>query len=243
VAASPEGISLTDRLIVALDVRSGAAATRLVEQLGDAVSFYKIGSELFTLAGPGIVQHVKERGKRVFLDLKFHDIPNTVARAVQAAAAMEVDLFTLHASGGHQMIAAAREAVGDSATRLLAVTLLTSFGVDDAEQVWGKQINSLREEVVRLAQLAADAGAHGVIASPLEAEMLKRRHGADFLVVTPGIRPAGAERGDQVRIATPGDAIRAGADYLVVGRPVIEASDPLAVVAQMQEEMKQVFAQ
>jgi orotidine-5'-phosphate decarboxylase len=236
VAASPEGISLTDRLIVALDVRSGAAATRLVEQLGDAVSFYKIGSELFTLAGPGIVQHVKERGK-------FHDIPNTVARAVQAAAAMEVDLFTLHASGGHQMIAAAREAVGDSATRLLAVTLLTSFGVDDAEQVWGKQINSLREEVVRLAQLAADAGAHGVIASPLEAEMLKRRHGADFLVVTPGIRPAGAERGDQVRIATPGDAIRAGADYLVVGRPVIEASDPLAVVAQMQEEMKQVFAQ
>lgn len=233
---------MTDRLIVALDVKSNAAALRLVERLGDAVSFYKIGSPLFTRSGPDIVKKLKQMGKRIFLDLKFHDIPNTVAHAVNAAAALEVDLLTVHSSGGTEMIKAAREAGGDNGPRILAVTVLTSFGVDDAEQVWGKQLNSMREEVTRLAQLAADAGAHGVIASPLEAETLKRRHGADFLVVTPGIRPAGATRGDQVRTATPADAVRAGADYLVVGRPVIDADDPVAVVTQMQAELTQVSA-
>ena len=234
---------MTDRLIVALDVKSSAAAARLVEQLGDAVSFYKVGAELFTLAGPDIVRELKRSGKRVFLDLKFHDIPNTVARAVQAAVTLDVDLLTLHASGGGKMMRAARAAVAESDTRLLAVTLLTSFGVDDTEQVWGKEINSLREEVNRLAQLAAETGAHGVVASALEAEMLKRRHGADFLVVTPGIRPPGAQRADQVRTATPAEALRAGADYLVIGRPVTEAADPRAVVAQMQEEMTQAAVQ
>ena len=234
---------MTDRLIVALDVKSRAAADRLVDELGDAVSFYKVGLSLFTRCGPDIVKKLKQKDKRVFLDLKYHDIPNTVAQAVMSAASLNVDLLTIHASGGARMIAAAREAVGDSGPRILAVTLLTSFGVDDTEQVWGKQLNSLREEVNRLAQLAYDAGAHGVIASPLEAEGLKRRHGAEFLVVTPGIRPAGSELGDQVRAATPGDALRAGADYLVVGRPIIEANDPRAVVAQMNEEMTQVAAQ
>lgn len=231
---------MTDRLIVALDVKSSAAAARLVAQLGAAVSFYKIGSELFTLAGPDIVKQLKAEGKRVFLDLKFHDIPNTVARAVEAAIALDVDLLTLHASGGGNMIRAAREAVGEAHTRLLAVTLLTSMGVDEAEHAWGKQINSLREEVGRLAQLAADAGAHGVVASALEAEMLKRRHGTDFLVVTPGIRPAGDDRADQVRTASPAEAVRAGADYLVIGRPIIMAADPCAAVAQLQEELTQV---
>ena len=231
---------MTDRLIVALDVKSSAAALKLVEQLGDAVSFYKIGSPLFTRTGPEIVKKLKQSGKRVFLDLKFHDIPNTVTHAVEAAAAMNVDLLTVHAGGGAAMIKAARQAAGEDGPRILAVTVLTSFSVDDAEQVWGKQLNSLREEVTRMAHLASEAGAHGVIASPLEAETLKRRHGADFLVVTPGIRPAGGDLGDQARTATPGDAIRAGADYLVVGRPVIEAKDPVAVVAQMHEEMAQV---
>jgi orotidine-5'-phosphate decarboxylase len=231
---------LTDRLIVALDVKSRAAADKLVDQLGDAVSFYKVGLSLFTRCGPDIVNALKQQGKRVFLDLKYHDIPNTVAQAVGAAAALNVDFLTVHASGGGRMITAAREVVGDTGPRILAVTLLTSFGVDDAEQVWGKQLNSLREEVNRLAQLANDAGAHGVIASPLEAENLKRRHGAEFLVVTPGIRPAGASMDDQVRAATPADALRAGADYLVVGRPVIEAVDPRSVVANMFEETTQV---
>lgn len=233
---------MTERLIVALDVKSRAAAEQLVAELGDAVSFYKVGLSLFTRCGPDIVKDLKQQGKRVFLDLKYHDIPNTVAHAVDAAAALDVDLLTVHASGGARMIAAAREAVGDNGPRVLAVTLLTSFGVDDTEQVWGKQLNSLREEVARLAQLASDAGAHGVIASPLEAENLKRRHGSDFLVVTPGIRPAGAALDDQVRAATPGEALRAGADYIVVGRPVIEATDPRAVVAGMFEEMTQVTA-
>lgn len=232
---------MTDRLIIALDVKSRAAAARLVDQLGDAVSFYKIGSPLFTRCGPDIVKELKGQGKRVFLDLKFHDIPNTVAHAVSAAVELEVDLLTVHAAGGSAMIEAARKSVADTETRILAVTLLTSFSVDDVERVWGKQLSSLREEVARLGQLAADGGAHGVIASALEAEALKRRHGADFLVVTPGIRPAGSERGDQARTATPGDAIRAGADFLVVGRPVIEAEDPPAVVAQMHEEMTQVL--
>jgi len=233
---------LKDRLIVALDVKSGTTALRLVDQLGDAVSFYKIGSPLFTRTGPEIVKRLKQMGKRIFLDLKFHDIPNTVAHAVNAAAAMKVDLLTIHASGGAAMIKAAREAAGEEGPRVLAVTVLTSFGVDDAEQVWGKQLNSLREEVARMGQLAADSGAHGVIASPLEAETLKRRHGSDFLVVTPGIRPAGSKTGDQVRTATPGYAIRAGADFLVVGRPILEAKDPALVVVQMHEEMMQVSA-
>lgn len=234
---------MTDRLIVALDVKSKAAAARLVEQLGDAVSFYKIGSPLFTRCGPDIVRTLKQQGKKVFLDLKYHDIPNTVASAVAAAAELDVDLLTIHAGGGTAMIEAARNSVNGSATRILAVTLLTSFGADDVEKVWGKQLSSLREEVARIAQLAAGAGAHGVVASPLEAEALKRRHGPDFLVVTPGIRPAGADRNDQTRVATPADALRAGADYLVVGRPVIEADDPHAVVMQMHEEMNQVLAQ
>jgi orotidine-5'-phosphate decarboxylase len=231
---------MIDRLIVALDVESRAAADRLVDQLDDAVSFYKVGLSLFTRCGPDIVKKLKQQGKRVFLDLKYHDIPNTVAQAVTSAAALDVDLLTVHSTGGARMIAAAREVVGDNGPKILAVTLLTSFGVDDTEQVWGKQLNSMREEVSRLAQLANDAGAHGVIASPLEAEGLKRRHGADFLVVTPGIRPAGAPLGDQVRAATPAEALRAGADYLVIGRPVIEAKDPRAFVAHMFEDITQV---
>ncbi len=234
---------MTDRLIVALDVTSRTASARLVEQLGDAVSFYKIGSPLFTRCGPDVVRELKEQGKRVFLDLKYHDIPNTVAHAVAAAVELDVDLLTVHAGGGSAMIEAARKKAEAGNTRILAVTLLTSFGVDDVEQVWGKQLSSLREEVARLAQLAADAGAHGVVASPLEAETLKRRHGAEFLVVTPGIRPAGSEQGDQTRTATPADALRAGADYLVVGRPVLEAEDPVAAVRRMHEEMLQVASE
>jgi orotidine-5'-phosphate decarboxylase len=226
-----------DRIIVALDVPGAAAAMKLVDRLGDAVSFYKVGAPLFMQAGPEIVRKLRKQGKRVFLDLKFHDIPNTVSRAVAAAAELDVELLTIHAMGGAAMIRAARDAAGENGPRILAVTVLTSFGVDDAEQVWGRQLNSLREEVARMATLAADAGADGVIASPLEAEALKRRHGAGFLVVTPGIRPTGSDAGDQVRTATAGEAVRAGADYIVVGRPVLQAADPAAVVAQMHEDI------
>lgn len=226
-----------DRIIIALDVPSVGAAFNLVDRLGDAASYYKVGAPLFTRGGPAIVRELRKRGKRVFLDLKYHDIPNTVARAVESAAELEVDMLTVHASGGTEMMRAARAAAGDGGVRILAVTMLTSFGIDDAEQVWGKRLNSLREEVSRLAVLAAESGADGVVASALEAEAIKRRHGAGFLVVTPGIRLPGGETGDQVRTASPGEAVRAGADYIVVGRPVIEAPDPSAVVIQMHEDI------
>ncbi|HEX6694189.1 MAG TPA: orotidine-5'-phosphate decarboxylase [Longimicrobiales bacterium] len=225
------------QIIVALDVPSAESALSLVDRLGDRVDFYKIGSPLFTRTGPSVVQALKDRGKRVFLDLKYHDIPSTVANAVRSAAALDVDLLTVHASGGAAMLRAAVDAAGASGPRLLGVTILTSFSADDVENVWDKKILSVRDEVVRLASHAAEAGLHGIVASPLEAETLKRRHGADFLVVTPGIRPAGSGVADQTRTATPADAARAGADYLVIGRPILEAADPAAVVDAVNEDV------
>lgn len=224
-------------IIVALDLPSSSAALGLVDELGSAVGFYKVGSPLFTRGGPAIVRELRSRGKRVFLDLKYHDIPNTVARAVEAAAALDVQLLTVHASGGTAMMRAARDAVGVDGPRLLGVTILTSFAPVDVEEVWNKQVISVRDEVARLAALAADAGLHGIVTSPLEAEAMKRRHGADFLVVTPGIRPESSHAGDQARTATPAAAVRAGADYLVVGRPVLEADDPYEVVERIRAEM------
>jgi orotidine-5'-phosphate decarboxylase len=225
-------------IIVALDLPSGSSALGLVDRLGDAVTFYKIGSALYTRSGPGIVRELRGRGKRVFLDLKYHDIPHSVARAVEAAAAMDVQLLTVHASGGTAMMKAAREAAGEDGPQLLGVTILTSFSATDVEEVWNKEVLSVRDEVVRLAALAADAGLHGVVTSPLEAEIMKRRHGDDFLVVTPGIRPAGGGSNDQTRTARPAAAVVAGSDYLVVGRPILEAVDPLAVVHQILAEMQ-----
>ncbi|MBW3554998.1 MAG: orotidine-5'-phosphate decarboxylase, partial [Gemmatimonadetes bacterium] len=195
------------------------------------------GAQLFTRAGPPLIQDLKDRGKRVFLDLKYHDIPHTVARAVEAAAELGVDMLTLHASGGEAMMRAARDAVGSDGPALVGVTLLTSFTAADVEQVWDKELRSLRDEVARLAGLAVQAGLDGVVSSALEVETLKRRHGADFILVTPGIRPSGEVAGDQVRTATPAEAVRAGADYLVIGRPVHAASDPAAAFAALLEEV------
>jgi orotidine-5'-phosphate decarboxylase len=227
-------------IIVALDLPGIDQALDMVERLGDATDFYKVGSPLFTRAGPPLVRELRGMGKRVFLDLKYHDIPSTVANAVTAAAEMDVELLTVHASGGAAMMAAARaaaDAFGDAAPKLLGVTILTSFSAADVEQVWNKEIISMRDEVVRLAGIAADAGVHGVVTSPLEVEALKRRHGAGFLVVTPGIRAPGDRLGDQTRTASPADAARAGADYLVVGRPVLTAADPVAVIESMRAEI------
>jgi orotidine-5'-phosphate decarboxylase len=228
------------QIIVALDLPTSELALDLVDRLGDAIDFYKIGSPLFTRAGPQVVRDVRARGKRVFLDLKYHDIPSTVAGAVASAAELGVDLLTLHASGGEAMMRAAREArdaAGPDGPGLLGVTILTSFGAADVEQVWNKEIISVREEVVRLGRLAAEAGLQGVVSSPLEIEALKRRHGADFIVVTPGIRPAGVGVADQTRTATPADAMRAGADFLVIGRPIWEAEDPVAVVSAIRTDL------
>lgn len=224
-------------VIVALDLPTAEAALALVDLLGEAADYYKVGSQLFTREGPSLVEELAARDKRVFLDLKYHDIPHTVARAVEAAAELEVDMLTLHASGGASMLEAARDAVGNEGPTLVGVTLLTSFTASEVEAVWDKQIRSLRDEVARLAGVAADAGLDGVVSSALEVEALKRRHGAEFLVVTPGIRPAGVVAGDQVRTATPAEAVRAGSDYLVVGRPIHAADDPVAVLEAIVAEV------
>jgi orotidine-5'-phosphate decarboxylase len=221
------------RIIVALDLPSSGAALGLVDELGDAVDWYKVGSPLFTRSGPTIVRELRARAKQVFLDLKYHDIPNTVARAVDAAAALDVGMLTLHASGGLNMMRAARRAAGEDGPRLLGVTILTSFGPADLARVWKREIQAVPDEVARLAELAAEAGLHGVVASPLEAEAIKRRHGPDFLVITPGIRPEDEDADDQARTATPREAAGAGADFLVVGRPILEAEDRRAVVERM----------
>jgi orotidine-5'-phosphate decarboxylase len=227
---------MTD-LIVALDLPSREQALELVARLGDAVDFYKVGSPLFTRSGPAFVRELRQRDKRVFLDLKYHDIPSTVANAVAAAVELDVQLITLHASGGEAMMKAARDVVPDEGPRLLGVTILTSFTAFDVEQVWDKEIKSVRDEVARLAALAVDAGLHGVVTSPLEVESLKRRHGPSLIVVTPGIRPAGEGLGDQARTATPAEAARAGADFLVIGRPVLAAADPVAVVEALRGDI------
>jgi len=223
-------------VIVALDVPGADKALALADQLGDEVSFYKIGLSLFTLEGPAVVRELRARGKRIFLDLKFHDIPNTVARAVESAAALDVELLTLHTTGGAAMMRAAREAAGEHGPRLLGVTLLTSMSAHAVGEVWGRDV-ATEQEVLRLAGHAAESGLHGVVASPLEAARIRQRHGPGFLVVTPGIRAAGDAAGDQVRTATAAQATAAGADYLVVGRPIIAAADPRAAARAINAEI------
>lgn len=217
-----------DRLIVALDMANEEKARALVQSLGDSVSFYKVGKELFTAAGPSIVRDLVSSGKKVFLDLKFHDIPNTVAGAVRAAASLGVSLLTVHASGGSKMLKAAAEAAAHSASRptVLAVTVLTSMAAPDLVEIG--ITDEVEAQVLRLAGLALRAGCGGLVASAQEATSLRRSYGAAFTLVTPGIRPAGSAAADQARVVTPKDAIRAGATYLVVGRPITAADDPVA---------------
>lgn len=226
--------------IIALDVPNTAAALRVVDRLAGEAGFFKVGLQLFIAEGPAIVRELHQRDKRVFLDLKLHDIPNTVAQAVASAAGLGVELLTIHASGGQAMLKAASAAVQGSPTRLLGVTVLTSLGADEIEQAWGKTVRSVHDEVSRLAALAADSGLHGIVASPLETESVRRHHGPNLMIVTPGIRPAGEAADDQTRIATPADAARAGADYLVIGRPVTGASDPAAVMRSINAELSAV---
>lgn len=224
-------------IIIALDLPTAEAALRFVDHVGAAADFYKVGAPLFTASGPAVIAALRDRGKRVFLDLKYHDIPHTVARAVEAAAQLGVELLTLHTAGGSAMLRAAREAVPVDGPRLLGVTVLTSLGASDLSAIWGREVGAVRDEVFRLADLAAAAGLHGVVASPREAADLRRRHGPDFLVVTPGIRLAGDDRQDQVRTATPAAAASAGADYLVMGRSVLRAPDPVGVIQQVRDEL------
>lgn len=236
--AAGGGMRALPEVIVALDTSSIDEALGLVDVLGDEADFYKVGLELYTRVGPEVVLKLIDRGKRVFLDLKLHDIPNTVTRAARAASELGVDLLTVHASGGAEMIEAASTALSGD-TRLLAVTVLTSLTSDDLGSSWGRSIQSVPDEVVRLAELARAAGADGVVSAASEAPLVRARVGDEFLIVVPGIRPTGSDRQDQKRVATPAHAVRSGADYLVIGRHVTQANDPAsalcAVLAEVDE--------
>lgn len=225
-------------LIVALDVASTAEVEKVMERLGDAVSFYKIGLELFSAEGPDVVRAVKSRGKRVFLDLKLHDIPRTVERAVKSGAALGADLMTIHAAGGKAMISAARmaaDACGAGAPKILAVTMLTSLGHSDLDDLGIAR--EMKAQVAALGLLACANGADGIVCSPQEVAGMRAALGPGTLLVTPGVRPAGADLGDQKRVATPAQAVRDGSTHLVVGRPILEADDPAAAARAITAEM------
>ena len=224
------------QVIIPLDVPTLDDAMGLVDSLGEATDFYKVGLELFTAEGSAAVQALKQRNKRVFLDLKLHDIPSTVARAVARARVLEVDLLTLHATGGRPMMEAAAQAAENDLT-LLGVTVLTSMTSSDMEHSWGREVDSIEEEVVRLATLVRASGVGGVVASVREAAPVKKALGSDLVVVTPGIRFAGGDAHDQARVSTPGAAVAAGADYLVIGRSVTQAPDPAEALRRVHEEM------
>ena len=233
------------RIIAALDVHTPEDMKQLVEKLGDSVSFYKVGMELFYSAGPDTVRYLKAAGKRVFLDLKVHDIPHTAAQAMKALTRLGADLMTLHAGGGTAMMRAAAEAVREEAERLgierpglLAVTVLTSID----ETAWSElgHTAGIGESVGHMARLAKAAGVDGIVSSPREAAEIRAVNGADFVIVTPGIRPAFAGTDDQRRIAAPAQALRNGASYLVIGRPITKADDPRAAALSIAAEIEGV---
>ena len=215
-------------LIVALDVSTAAAAQKIVAAVGDSAHIYKVGMQLYTAEGPAIVRELVRSGHRVFLDLKYHDIPNTVGAAVREAAQLGASMLTVHASGGGPMLRAAAEAAAAQANPplMLAVTVLTSL--DDGELNTLGIRGSVVDQVLRLAALALSNGCRGIVASAHEATALRDDLGQDFAIVTPGVRPAGSGRDDQARVVTPSEAIAAGATHIVVGRPIIEAADPAA---------------
>ena len=234
-----------DRIITALDVHSLDDMKKLVETLGDSVSFYKVGMELFYSAGPDAVRYLKDQGKHVFLDLKVHDIPNTVAQSIRALTRLGADLMTLHGTGGRAMMEAAAEAVRDEAAklnierpRLLAVTVLTSIDEDAWKEIGGKY--SIAESVKNLAKLAKEAGIDGTVSSPYEAKEIREMNGPDFLIVPPGIRPPFAVANDQKRFTTPSQPLRDGASQLVIGRPITKAADPKEAAQKILAEIQGV---
>jgi orotidine-5'-phosphate decarboxylase len=233
-----------DQLIVALDIDSGDRALDLFDALRDAVGMFKIGSQLFTAAGPDIVRQIVARGGRVFLDLKFHDIPNTGAAAGVEATRLGVSIFNVHASGGTEMMTRTAEAVSETAARegvpkpkVIAVTLLTSLDAAALKQIGIS--GDTRTSVANLARAAATCGLDGVVASPQEIQIIRDAvPNPAFIIVTPGIRPDSAATDDQRRVMTAAGAIRAGADYLVVGRPILNADDPIAAANSLVAEIE-----
>jgi orotidine-5'-phosphate decarboxylase len=226
------------RPIVALDYPAASAALDLVRRLGDRCDFYKVGSELFTAAGPDIVRQLREQGAEVFLDLKFHDIPNTVAGAVRSAASLGARLVTVHASGGSAMVGAAVKAGGDQGKMgILGVTVLTSLTGPEVAESWGRDAVEPVAEVMRLASLMAAAGAHGIVCSGREAEAVRARFGETLALLIPGVRPAGEATQDQARVVTPSAAVRAGASYLILGRAVTGAADAAGAMDRINAEI------
>ncbi len=231
------------KLIVALDVDTKEKAVSLVEKLREYVGIFKIGSELFTSCGPDVITEVKNNGCEVFLDLKFHDIPNTVARSAIAAVRSGALIFNVHALGGADMMKKAAEAVAKESRELkiekpkiIAVTVLTSMDENSLKKI-GIDDN-METQVLRLAKLARESGMDGVVASPSETSLIRKSIGKDFLIVTPGVRPSWAAVNDQKRIAAPKEAIENGADFIVVGRPITEAADPVSAAKKVLEEIR-----
>uniref|UniRef100_A0A7C4YF84 Orotidine 5'-phosphate decarboxylase n=1 Tax=candidate division WOR-3 bacterium TaxID=2052148 RepID=A0A7C4YF84_UNCW3 len=233
-------MDMKERLIVALDVSDFKTAKEKVETLGDVVKFYKVGVQLFTSVGPDIVKYLKDKDKKVFLDLKLHDIPNVVSKTVGIAAMMGVNMITLHTLGGFELMESSQKmswAPNGEQVIILGVTILTSLDQAFLNDFLGVN-KSIDDEIIQLAMLAKSAGIAGVISSPLEISKIKSACGGDFLVVTPGIRPKGFDTMDHTRTATPEEAIRWGADYIVVGRPIISSDDPRGAAIKIIEEME-----
>jgi len=222
--------------IVALDVPDMARALELVERLGDSCEFYKVGGELFTASGPAMVEALRLQGKRVFLDLKFHDIPNTVRSAARSAAACGASLITVHATGGRAMITAAVEGAGGDC-RVLAVTILTSFDGPGLSEALGKPVSSMADEVMRLAGLSLNAGAYGVVCSGQESARVVEEFKGRLATLVPGVRLAGDAANDQSRVVTPADAARAGASFIILGRTVTAAPDPIVAMRRVLDEL------
>jgi orotidine-5'-phosphate decarboxylase len=240
--------AVQNKLIVALDVENADTARRLVDLLRGIAGMFKIGSQLFTAAGPGLVREIIRKGEKIFLDLKFHDIPNTVAAAGVEATRLGVSMFNVHAAGGSEMMRRTEAAVAECTAReglerpaILGVTVLTSSDEVTLEEIGVR--DGADGMVARLAQLAARSGLDGVVASPREVPLVRERvTKPGFIIVTPGVRPAGASNDDQARVMSPREAIAAGADYLVVGRPIVAAPDPARAAQQVIDEMRDSVA-
>lgn len=238
VQTNKNHLSARDRIVVALDVADRDIAVALVEKLSGLVGMFKIGKQLFTAEGPALVREIVAAGEKIFLDLKYHDIPNTVAGAAQSAAGLGVSIFNVHALGGSEMMRAAAQATQNLQARpaVLGVTVLTSMNDASLAEVGIAQ--SAGEMVVRLATLARQSGLDGVVASPKEIRLIRERvANENFIILTPGIRPAWSASGDQKRIATPAEALRDGADYLVIGRAITDGADPRANAERILEEI------
>jgi orotidine-5'-phosphate decarboxylase len=236
---------LSDRIIVALDVATFDEARQLLDQLGEMPVAFKVGSQLFTSVGPDIIKEIKGRGKTLFLDLKFHDIPNTVARAAEAAVELGVDIFNIHIAGGMEMMRDAAEATKSKAAELgikkpiiLGVTVLTSIDESMFQRVLNTDV-SIQDQIAHMAKLAQSAGLDGVVASPHEIKLIRTACGNNFVILTPGVRPEWASRDDQKRTMTPSQAVAAGADYVVIGRPIRQAPNPVGALRRIFQELEE----